>query len=676
MTLRPHRIAPIAFALALAAIAPPAPAADRAPTPPPFRAAEVLADSIRFALRVTDNNLMGVTITNYGFVGNNFVSRAPSLEYPLGTGFEHMVRGGLWIGGIAIDDLGAFTGVVTSAVDGSQGSGSANATEFTPAGLEIAIRSTLPNNRFFNPAAVSEQDYVSEFSDFPAKRADGTGEDHRPMGLHVRQENYNWSFSDFAHILFFRYVITNTGAPLQNVYVGFYSEFASGPKNAYFTWPPTTGGSPLGSWYDKKWIQYDDSLRLFREHYCRGVPVPAGCDLGLVPYWIGLKLLGVSPGDVTDTLDKRITLAAWDYAPGSSLRDEDVERYAFMSADTIQDLSAPDLQPQTGDPTGVLAVGPFTQIDPGDSIIVDFAIVGGAQVPDIHRHARFAQNAYDRDYIVPVPPFSPQLKVVARGNALDLYWDDGPESAFDPTSPIGNDFTGYRVYAGEDRLELNRIAEFDLASAPHDTSGFNTTLDAIRLNPPVVIDGETYHYRYTIPNLRDGFKYFVAVTAFDLGSVEIEPLESGTAQNKVLAVPAPAPGERPARGVTVFPNPYRTEARWDQGQLVRDHYLWFANLPERCTIRIYTLSGDLVFERDFDGATYAGEGTRGIYDPARELDVGAPTLSGSMFGWNMITKEGQAAATGLYLYSVEDRDSGDRDIGKFLIVKSDREGFN
>jgi hypothetical protein len=667
----------LCLAIALAAVCAGMPArADRAPTPPPFEAQQVQQDSIRFALRVTDSNLIGATITNYGFVGNNFVSRAPSLEYPLGSGFEHMVRGGLWVGGIAIDDLGAFTGVVTSAVDGAHGSSSANATEFTPAGLEIGVRSTLPNNRFFNPNAVSEQDYLSTYSDFPAKRASGTGENHRPMGLLVRQENYAWSFSDFAHILFFRYVITNTGAPLANVHVGFYAEFASGPKNLYSTWPPSSSGSALGGWYGRKWIEYDDSLRLLREHYCRTLPIPGGCDLGIVPYWIGLKLLGVTPGDVSDTLDKRVTLAAWDWTPGSPLRDEDVERYEIMSAGTIQDLSEADLLPQTGDPVTLLAVGPFRQIDPGDSITVGFALVGGAEIEDIQRHARFAQNAYDRNYIVPVPPFSPRLKVVARGNALDLYWDNSSESAFDPTSPIGYDFTGYRVYFGEERLALSRIAEFDLAEAPHDTAGFNTGLDAIRLSPPEVIDGVTYHYRYTVPNLRDGFKYFCAVTAFDLGSVEIEPLESGIAQNKVLAIPSPAPGERPSTGVTVFPNPYRVEARWDQGQLMRDHYLWFANLPPRCTLRIYTLSGDVVFETEFDGASYAGQGARGIYDPQRELDVAAPTLSGGMFGWNLITRQGQAAATGLYMFAVEDRESGKRQVGKFLIVKSDREGLN
>jgi len=105
---------------------------------------------------------------------------------------------------------------------------------------------------------------------------------------------------------------------------------------------------------------------------------------------------------------------------------------------------------------------------------------------------------------------------------------------------------------------------------------------------------------------------------------------------------------------------------------VRDHYLWFANLPSRCTIRIYTLAGDLVYETDFDGATYNGSNARGIYDPANDLP---PTLSRATFGWDLVTRRGQAAATGLYLWSVEDRASGKRQVGKVLIVKSDREGL-
>jgi hypothetical protein len=666
-------------ALALVRSAGPAAAgADHFETRPPFAAEAAQADSIRYTVRPTDNNLMGVTVSNYGFVGNNFVSRTPSMEYPLGSGYEHMVRGGLWIGACAFDDAAVdscFIGVVTGAIDGSQGSSAQQATEFTPAGLEIKIRSTLPKNKFFSKAAISEQDFIGEFSDRPAKRSSNNSESHRPIDVLVRQENYAWSFSDFQNLVIFHFTIKNLGQPLKNAWVGFYAELASGPKKAYSGWPPSSSGSTVGGWYSKKWLQYDDSLRFIREHYCAGLPVPGGCTLDLVPEWVGIKLLGTGPEPISG---KQVTLAAWDYAPGSALRDEDTERYAIMSAGTIQDLSAADLQPQSGDPTELIAVGPFAQIDPGDSIAVDFALVGGDGLTDpsqVQTHARFAQRAFDLAYKVPVPPPSPLLKVVARDRALDLYWDRSPESFADSTGPYPLDFEGYRLYAGEDRNDLLRVAQFDSAGVgtPNDTTGFNTGFVAVRHD--TTIDDVPYHYRYTIAGLKNGFKYFTAVTAYDLGNVAIESLESGIPQNKTLAIPSPAAGEKPKGKVFVYPNPYRVEARWDRGQQVRDHYLWFTNLPERCTLRIYTLSGDLVFETPFVGSQYHGDGARGVFDPRSDVDVAPPTLSGTTFAWNMITRQGQAAATGLYLYSVEDALTHVKTVGKFLIVKSDREGF-
>ena len=636
-------------------------------------------DSIAFASKVATGNLVGITITNYGFIGNNFISRDPSFEFPLGAGYEHMVRGGLWVGAQAIDDNGAFTGVVTGALDGSQGQATQGATEFTPAGRVINNRSSLENSEFFNRKAVSELDFLSDYSDRPAKRSDNNGESHRPMGILVHQENYAWSFSEFANSNFFHFQIINNGPPMQNVWVGIYAELASGCKKCQSQWPSS-------GWFNKKWIAVDDTLTmksadsvrvipaLFREHYCAASPTPAGCQLEVAPYWAGIKALGWKKSRA-DTVDrKKVSFSAWRYAPGSSLRNEDVERYGLMSTGVIQATTGDSLQPSSGDPVELIAMGPFSEIDPGDTLSADFAFVGGAQISDIQEHSRFAQRAFDRNYIVPIPPPSPRLKAIARHNAVDLWWDNSPESAIDVTSPLPQDFEGYRVYIGEDRLDLHRTAQFDLKTSPHDTTGFNTGFTAIARD--TVIDGQPYHYHYTIDHLRDGFKYFVGVTSYDLGNVEIESLESGITQNKTEVVAAPAPGEKVGGDkVIVFPNPYRVEARWDQGLKVRDHYLWFTNLPPRAKIKIFTLSGDLVFETDFDGATYHGASARGVYNPSTDLDVDPPTLSRRTFAWDMITNGGQAAATGLYMFAVEDKASGEKQRGKFLIVKSDREDF-
>jgi hypothetical protein len=365
-------------------------------------------------------------------------------------------------------------------------------------------------------------------------------------------------------------------------------------------------------------------------------------------------------------------MQCWDFAPGDNSRDEDIERYNLMAdtSKTVLDPLPPSLQPRDGDPAELITAGPFFQVNPGDSIEVDFVYLGALNEADLVRRAQTAQRAYDLNYIVPKPPPSPRFRAIARDGAIDYYWDDSPESYLDPTSPLPRDFEGYRVYAGEDREDVRLIAQFDLATTPHDTTGFNTGLDAVRLSTPAIIDGVPYHYKYTLSNLRDGFKYFTAVTAYDLGNQETESLESGIGQNESMVVPAPRVGER-AGGVVVFPNPYRVEAEWDAGQNVRNHYLWFANLPARCKLRIYTLAGDLVYDADFNGGTYDGSNARGVYDPANDLPG---TFSGATFGWDLITRRGQAAATGLYMWSVEDLANGKTQVGKVLLVKSDREG--
>lgn len=629
------------------------------------------AQQVNFSARITDNNRVGLTTSNYGFFGNDFVSRAPSFEYPLGTGYEHMVRAGLWVGALAIVDTGQVYRVTVGALDALQGNGGAASTEYGPKSV-IVERSKLRNNRFYNPDAVSEQDFVTRYGDDPGRTPRLSEEVHLPLGFEVKQEIYNWSFAAFADVVIAHLTFRGTRNLLREMFVGLFSELASGNKNGYSTWPPTSGGGGnLGGWYSKKLLRWDPERRLIAEHYCRDI---AFCDSTLVPPWVGIKLLGTRPDTI---LSKQVGLHLWNFAPGENSRDEDIELYGLLSSPHQTDPDS--LAPIAGgnDPVELLAVGPFTLspdtvFDEATSIQVDFAFVGGADYPKLLEAADFAQLAFDFNYVVPTPPPSPLLHVVSRQNEIELFWDASPESTVDETSPQpgGKDFEGYRVYLGTDRNDLGLVAQFDKV----DTTGFNTDFGGIRLSQPQKIDGDTVTYHYRITGLRDGFKYFTAVTSFDTGDQQIQSLESGISQNKILAVPAAAPGEREG-GVTVFPNPYKVEARWDAKTLARDHFLWFANLPKRCHLAIFSLAGDLVYETDFDGDVYAGQGARGLYDPRRELDVPPPVLSGASFAWNLISREGQAVASGLYLFAVKDRETGDVQRGRFLVIKSDREGF-
>src|SRR5437899_12346344 len=99
---------------------------------PSLTAVAARAQGVRYVARLTNRNRVGLTVTNYGFFGNNFTSRSSSLEFPLGSGFEHMSRAGLWVGARALADTGAFTGVSTALVDAVQGNASGDETELTP----------------------------------------------------------------------------------------------------------------------------------------------------------------------------------------------------------------------------------------------------------------------------------------------------------------------------------------------------------------------------------------------------------------------------------------------------------------------------------------------------------------------------------------------------------------
>ena len=636
------------------------------------------ANTPAYKVKISNNNLIGITISNYGFFGNNFVSRSPSFEYPLGAGFEHMVRGGLWIGGITDynDTMPHATLVTTGAVDGTQGTASASATEYSPAGNTIVERSRLENSKFFDPLAVSEQDFVTDYNDFPSKATVTAGEDHFPLGVSVHQETYNWSFSRFKNFLAVHLEIRNAGRTLDSLYVALYTELASGNKAGYSSWPPSAAaGGTLGGWFNKKLLKYDVNARLLGEHYCSSYGNgESSCQFEICPPWVGVQLLGVHPDTVAN---KRVTSFIANYSPGDTTRDQDVERYGLLSSGHIS--PADSLLPgfaaegRANDPTNFLGVGPFNQLAPDSAIVVDFAFVGGNSYNDLLENAKFAQLAFNFNYVIPTPPPSPRLTVVPEEGALDLYWDRSPEQTIDTTSPApgGKDFEGYRLYLGTVSGELTQVAQFD----KDDTTGFNTGFSAVALPDSQFINGIWCHYRYRITGLKTGFRYFAAVTSYDIGDEQIESLESGLTQNQILTVPAPSTAQAAGRSVSVFPNPYHAEAQWDAGRLVRDHYLWFANLPRQCSIQIFSLSGDEVKRVEFDGDTYHGEGARGLYNSSTEIGVDPPLLSGTVYAWNLITDRGQAIASGLYLYSVKDHKTGDVQRGKFLVVKSDKETF-
>jgi hypothetical protein len=165
-----------------------------------------------------------------------------------------------------------------------------------------------------------------------------------------------------------------------------------------------------------------------------------------------------------------------------------------------------------------------------------------------------------------------------------------------------------------------------------------------------------WDYEYEV-EVFPGQPVYFAVTAFDVGDPQtgLSPLEASRLVNASMVYPLDDWETVEAEGlaVEVFPNPYRIDGKYDEddyetggnyGRRVR-----FVNVPPRCNIRIYTLDGDLVqtlyHEHDPDAseATYAE--------------------------WDLISRNTQAVVSGIYLFSVEDKDTGENQVGKFVIIK-------
>jgi hypothetical protein len=361
--------------------------------------------------------------------------------------------------------------------------------------------------------------------------------------------------------------------------------------------------------------------------------------------------------------DVPVSFNWWDWYDERDFPDSytDRHRLEFMSNREIDNPAEIDVPDGRIDPVEMVSAGPFPEMVPGDSIVFVCAFLGGMDRASLLENAQWAQRAFENNYILPSPPQPARFKITPESGAIDIYWDSSPESTLDPFYKIP-DFEGYRIYitrkegATSDDFEL--VRDVDVI----DTLGYDTGFDSIRETN--LIDTTLYNYHYEISNLKDGFKYWVSLTSYDKGMPEqgVESMQSGVLATKVLAIPGPS--DQIDGTVHVFPNPYRGEAIWD-GARDREKYIWFINLPRRATIRIYTLAGDHVKTIEFDAGTYTGADVQGLKTSA-ERTLAMP---GGMCAWDLISQRDQAVATGLYIFSVEDKQTGKNQVGKFMIIR-------
>ena len=608
------------------------------------------------------------------------------LEYPSGTDVEHVYGGGIWVGGLldtSVSGTSAPLNLVTTGYEGWILAGinecfpgdepgdsvwtATRADSIAPPGWDAYWGGILE----YNP--ISDKDFYMKYSDFQEAVAG-----HVPMNLRFYQSSYAWNDPYADAIIVIEYLIVNEGTkPITDAYVGWFFEADVGPIN-------------ITNYHTRNFTAYIPGSFTAYIHN----PV----DLGSTP--VGATLLW--PQDTTLQYS-----FAW--YPGPQSPTPDGVRYDVMSSGNIQPDEFPALSDTRFlFSFGPFNIDPITT--PGtEPLRIAIAVVSGYDRRIDHRivlqnNAARAKDIYlNRGIRLPPTPPSPPLRVSVGFRSITLDWawrvgDDSvytghddpriygrpnPEANWDTTNqvarrypsryeaphPIGHDetidttkggrnFSAYRVWRSENpsfpEASFTLLAQYDV---PDDSFEYNQGLK-YAFTDSNLVRGKTYVYSVTstsIPSL--AYQTIPTDTGNTIVEVPVEPLRSGVLVN-ATRIDLPFSVSNEPDKVSVVPNPYRTDrdytlesggyeglfSQWHQTKrLVK-----FINLPEICTIRIFSLSGDLVRTVEHDGRSLSGI-SRG--------DTNVP----------LVSESNRALASGIYVFTVDSQFG--TQTGKFVIIR-------
>lgn len=302
----------------------------------------------------------------------------------------------------------------------------------------------------------------------------------------------------------------------------------------------------------------------------------------------------------------------------------------------------------------LMSLGPWT-ILPGDSIrIVIAEIVNGVDYAEaidpkdypvnkviqqsssiFFNTAARAQFTFDNNFTHPDPPAAPQFTVdYNRGSnsvANIITWGTNAENIPDPYDG-SRDLRGYILY----RSGYLPIGPW-------------IPLDTVMKGDPKYLKGNTYTYVDSSVDIGKG--YYYALTAFNSGKASwtgvqtiknVPPMETSIFANRTTTpFVATIPPTSTLDKVLVVPNPFVIGAGFSQPGA--EDKIQFVNLPNPCTIRIYTVRGDLV------------------------KTIRVPVGAGAIVSWDQVTDFGQYVESGIYIYHIESP-YGTK-IGKLAIVR-------
>ncbi|MCK4577643.1 MAG: hypothetical protein KAU50_02560 [Candidatus Marinimicrobia bacterium] len=547
-----------------------------------------------------------------GYLLGDFTGRI-YCEFPPNSEEEHIGEGGIWVGALAGGDT--LVSVASSWHSSA---------EFFPSSAlwdtiwVIQRGDTVDIPYWPGYVAVSDQDFVCRYSDYNLTNIAL----HTPLYLDVIQTSYAWSSPPLDEMIVYNFYVTSTQIDLKDTYISYWLDGNVGYR-----------GQGWDFALDDYSVYYED------RHLAVSIDQPGGVD-GTAYGPIGIKIY--PPDDVPEVSPR--WAFNWVENPDFGPPSRDPQRYTDMASGIIQQN-----QPFAVGSQFYISFGPF-DLQLGDTLHFMVGQILGEGVDGMLENADRLDWLIAQDFKVPSPPPPPPLRVVTDNRKVTLSWepqagDVNPEEYQDPyradTATVTQPFEGYRVYKSTQSATgpWTLLAEYDL---PNNDYGQNTGLER----------------EYIDIGLLNNLEYFYTVTAFSKPDIVIDfpSLESSTSASVETVVPGTAPPATVGQ-VTAVPNPYRGDIdynafnpKWERNPpgrpwMEQDRRIQFISLPAACKITIYSLAGDQI------QALVHNDPGKGYED------------------WDLTSSVGQSVSSGIYLFTVQDTNTGEVQVGKFVIIK-------
>ena len=246
---------------------------------------------------------------------------------------------------------------------------------------------------------------------------------------------------------------------------------------------------------------------------------------------------------------------------------------------------------------------------------------------------------YNHDYCVPMPPPGPEFELAPDSSREGrvgniITFSDSVENVDDPHQGFP-DVAGYRIYRSAEYPfgPWKKIADIPVKSSEY-------------------WDEAQEQYRFLDKKVALGYGYYYSITSYDQGheqwskdpSVSVPSLESSIFANRssdpFYTTLLPQTGKDALDNVTVVPNPFYVTSGLQSAADAK--MIQFVNVPAKCTIKIFTLRGDLV----------------------KTIHHNDP--SSGVATWNQISDNNQYIKSGMYFYHLKSEYGKTR--GKFCII--------